>query len=110
MESPYDSDVSEDTRDLILRGLATDTRNYSRRADLGSSERASTFNRNMNTLYVHPPLAHVVQAEEPSARGLDITCGENVKDQKHNNMLLFYMLIIFQTRKLSTLKNTYANA
>jgi len=87
MESPYDSDVSEDTRDLISRGLATDIRNYSVRADIGSGEGASALTRNMNTSYVRPPLAHVVQVEEPSARGFDMACGENVIGQNYNNTI-----------------------
>jgi len=84
MESPYDSEVSEDTRDLISQGLATDTRKYSVRADLGSSERASALTRDINSSYVRPSLAHVVQAEEPSTRGFNMACGENVKGQNYN--------------------------
>jgi len=68
MESPYDSDVSEDTRDLIARGLATDIKRYKTRAELGTNESESAPIRSMNTLYVRLPPALVVQAEEPSAR------------------------------------------
>jgi len=84
MESPYNSDVSEDTRDLISRGLATDIRNYSVRADIETRERASALTRNMNTSYVRPPVAHVVQVEEPSARVFDMACGDNVKGKNYN--------------------------
>jgi len=87
MESPYDSDVSEDPRDLIARGLATDTRKYSSRAELGTVERELAPTRNMNTSYVRLPHAHIVQAEEPSALGLNMTSVENVKGQNHNNKI-----------------------
>jgi len=88
MESPYDSDVSEDTRDLIARGLATDNRKYSSRAELGTVERDLAPIRNMNTSYVRLPPAHVVQAEEPSARGLNTISVENVKGQNYNNIIV----------------------
>jgi len=84
MESPYDSDVSEDTRDLIARGLATDTRKYSNRAELGAVDRELAPTRSMNASYVHLPHAHVVQTEEPSARGLNMTSVKNVKGQNYN--------------------------
>jgi len=38
----------------------------------------------MNTQYVRLPPAHVVQAEEPSARGLSLTLSENVRGQNYN--------------------------
>jgi len=86
MESPYDSDVSEDTRDLITRGLATDIRKYSSRAKLGMVERDLAPICDMNTSYVCFPPVHVVQAEEPSARGLNVISVENVKGQNHNSI------------------------
>jgi len=48
MEYQYDSDISEDTRDLISRGLATDTCKYRSRTELGSGEREVAPNRSMN--------------------------------------------------------------
>jgi len=85
MDSPYDSDVSEDTRDLISRGLATDTRRYNVVSEMGSNERVVAPSRSMNTQYFHLPPTHVVKVEEPSARGLNMTSGENVKGQNYNN-------------------------
>jgi len=84
MDSPYDSDVSEDTRDLIARGLATNTRRYNVVGEMGSNERDSAPNRSMNTQYFHLPPTHVVKVEEPSARGLNMTSGENVQGQIYN--------------------------
>jgi len=86
MDSPYDSDVSEDTRDLISRGLATDTKKYNVVGEMGSNERESAPNRSMNTQYFHLPLTHVVKAEEPSAWGLNMTSGKNVKGQNYNTI------------------------
>jgi len=91
MEYQYDSDVSEDTRDLISRGLATDTRRDSVPADPGSGEKASTLNRNMNAWPVRLPLTHVVQAEEPSARGFNMAKGGNVKGQNYNICMYMYV-------------------
>jgi len=84
MDSPYDSDVSEDTRDLISRGLASDTRRYSVVTEIGSSERDPTPARNMNVSHIRLPLTHIVQAEEPSTRGLNMAYGDNVKGQNYN--------------------------
>jgi len=85
MEYQNDSDISEDTRDLISRGLATDTCKYGSRPELGSGERESAPNRSMNGSYVRLPLSHIVPVEEPSARGLNIVCGGNAKGQNYNN-------------------------
>jgi len=84
MEYQYDSDISEDTRDLISRGLATDTRKYSDRTELRKSERDFAPARNMNVSHIRLPLAHIVQTEEPSTRGLNMAYGDNVKGQNYN--------------------------
>jgi len=86
MEYQYDSDISEDTRDLISQGLATDTRKYNMRPELGSSERDLTLNRNMNATHVRLPLSQIVPMEEPFARGLNTLCERNVKGQNYNNV------------------------
>jgi len=41
----------------------------------------------MNTQYFHLPPTHIVKVEEPSARGLNMTSGENVKGQNYNNIV-----------------------
>jgi len=38
----------------------------------------------MNASYVRLPLSHIVPVEEPSARGLNMACGEDVKGQNYN--------------------------
>jgi len=77
-------DLGEDTRDLISRGLASDTRKNSILTEIGSSERDSAPARNMNVSHIRLPLTHVVQAEEPSTRGLNMAYGDNVKGQNYN--------------------------
>jgi len=103
MDSPYDSDVSEDTRDLISRGLASDTKKYNVKGHLGCNERESAPNRSMNTSYVHLPLTHVVKAEEPSARGLNMASGESVKDQNYNTIIVvrFSAIYYFNLRRFN---------
>jgi len=96
MESPYDSDVSEDTRDLIARGLATDIRRYSSQAELGMYDRDIAPSRHMNTSYVRLPPAQIVQVGEPSARGLDEISGEDVRGQIHNKCTFVPQLYIFR--------------
>jgi len=85
MEYQYDSDISEDTRDLISKGLATDTRKYTMRPEIGSGERDLTLHRNMNASHVRLPPSQIVSMEEPSARGLNTLCERNVVGQNHNN-------------------------
>jgi len=103
MDYQYDSDISEDTRDLISRGLATDTRKYSLRPELGSSERDSALSRSMNTSHVRLPLSHIVQVEEPSARGLNMACGENVKGQNYNITMSMFHRKVFKVECLRVL-------
>jgi len=87
MDSSYDSDISEDTRDLVRRGLASDRKKGSNRGELETSELGLAPIRNMNSLYVRLPHAPVVQAEEPSARGLNLIGIESVKGQNYNTYI-----------------------
>jgi len=85
MESSCDSDMSEETRDLVRRGLASDRRRRGGRTELGIERQRLGPNRDMNTQSVRLPPAHVVQAEEPSARGLILTLPQDVRGQNYNN-------------------------
>jgi len=100
MESPYDSDVSEDTRELIAKGLATDIKRYKTRAELGSIESESARTHSMNTSYVRLPPALVVQAEEPSAWGLNLTRLESVRGQKHNSNNPTFLILANNLNKI----------
>jgi len=88
MDSSYDSDISEETRDLVRRGLASDRKRRSSRADLDTGEQSLTPNRDINTQYVRLSPALVVQAEEPSAQGLNLTGLEGVRGQNYNIITL----------------------
>jgi len=88
MEYQYDSDISEDTRDLISQGLATDTRKYRMRPEVGNSERDIPLLRDMNASHVRLPLSQIVSMEKPSARGLSTLCERNVVGQNYNIITL----------------------
>jgi len=77
----------EETRDLVRRGLASDRRRRGGRTDLGVDRQRLGPNRDMNTQSVRLPPAHVVQAEEPSARGLILTLPEDVRGQNYNTSI-----------------------
>jgi len=88
MESSCDSDMSKGTRDLVRRGLASDRKRRSSRADFGTDSQSLAPNLDMNASYVRLPPAHVVQAEEPSARGLNLTVLEGVRGLNYNSITL----------------------
>jgi len=94
MDSPYDSDISEGTRDLVRQGLASDRKKCSNRADLDTDGRSLAPNRDINASYVRLPPALLAQAEEPSARGLNLTGVESVRGQNYNTSSKRQMLII----------------
>jgi len=85
MESPYDSDMSDDTRDLVEQGLAINRRKYSSRADYKTDEQGLAPSRDMDISSVRlPPIVGVLLGE-PSTRGLHLTGVENVVGQNRNN-------------------------
>jgi len=84
MESPYDSDMSDDTRDLVEQGLAINRKKYSSRAGYGTGEHGHAPNRDMDISSVRLPSAFDAIPGEPSAHGLNLTGVENVGGQKLN--------------------------
>jgi len=84
MDSLCDSDISEGTRDLVRRGLASDRKRRNSRAEFGIDVPIVAPSRDMNAINVRLPPALVVQVEEPSARGLSLTGLENVRGQNYN--------------------------
>jgi len=56
MESPYDSDMSDDTRELVEQGLAISHRNHSSRAERLSNDRGLAPTRNTDTFNVGYPV------------------------------------------------------
>jgi len=87
MEIQYDSDTSDDTRDLVERGLAINRRKYVSRADYRADERGPAPNRDMDISSVRLPLVSGTLQEEPSTRGLSLTGAENVLGQILNNFV-----------------------
>jgi len=85
MESRYDSDTSDDTRDLVERGLAINRKKYVSRADYGTYEQGLAPKRDMDISSVRLPLVHEVQPEEPSTHGLSLIGAESIIGQKHNS-------------------------
>jgi len=87
MESRYDSDTSDDTRDLVERGLAINRRKYISRADYRTDEQGPAPKRDMDISSVRLPLVYETLPEEPSTRGLSLTGAENVVGQILNNSI-----------------------
>jgi len=86
MDSPYDSDMREDTRELVEQGLVINHRKYSSRAERTSSDRGLAPTRNMDTSSVHYPLTQIVSAGTTSTQGLTPVCRNIVSGQNRNNV------------------------
>jgi len=86
MESPYESDMSDDTRDLVEQGLAINRRKYSSRAEYRTDDHGQAPNRDMDISSVCLLPAFGAILGEPSARGLNLTGVENVGGQKRNKL------------------------
>jgi len=78
MESRYDSDPSDDTRDLVERGLAINRRKYISRAEYKTDEQGLAPKRDMDISSVRLLLAFGIPPEGPSTRGLSLTGVENI--------------------------------
>jgi len=85
MESQYDSDMSEDTRECVEQGLAISRKKHSRRADRSCEDRDPALICNMDTANVHYPLAQIVPAGKTFTHGRIPVCGEIVTGQIRNN-------------------------
>jgi len=93
MESQYDSETSDDTRDLVERGLAINRRKYISRADDRTDEPGLAPKRDMDIPNVRLPLVFGALQEEPSTRGLSLTGAENVMGQILNIYIYIYIYI-----------------
>jgi len=87
MEMQYDSDTSEETRDLVERGLAINRRKYVSRAEYRADERGPAPDRDMDISSVRLPFVSGTLQEEPSTRGLSLTGAENALGQILNNIM-----------------------
>jgi len=97
MDSPYDSDMSDDTRELVEQGLAISCRNHSSKAERPSDDRGLAPTRNMDTSSVHYPLTQIVSAGATSTQGLAPACGEIVTGQNRNNNIQIILLLGYRT-------------
>jgi len=75
MESQYDSDMSEDTRELVEQGLAISRKKHSSRADRSREDLGPAPICNMDTANVPYPLAQIVPAGKTSTQGRIPACG-----------------------------------
>jgi len=73
-----DSDLSEDTRDLVDRGLASVKR---------KRRTFTILDSNMDTSNVRHPSGRIVPIGDTSTHGLTMTDVETVISQNHNNSL-----------------------
>jgi len=87
MESRYDSDTSDDTRNLVERGLVINRRKYISRADYRTDEQSLAPKRDMDISSVRLPLVSDALKEEPSTRGLSLTGAESVEGQNLNSRM-----------------------
>jgi len=94
MEIQYDSDTSEETRDLVERGLAINRRKYVSRAEYRADERGPAPDRDMDISSVRLPFVSETLQGEPSTRGLSLTGAENALGQIPNmDIKLFESLL-----------------
>jgi len=82
MESPYDSDMSEDIRDLVERGLATYRRKRDSRAEQTNAESVCAPNRDMDIPSVQHPLVlagvSLTHGLAPMSSELLVGAGRNI--------------------------------
>jgi len=85
MDNPSDSDVSEDTRELIEQDLASARRRRVTIAPKSDSVRDRTSVHDMDISSVRYPSLHDASIGDASTHdGLTLTCRELVGDQSHN--------------------------
>jgi len=84
-ESPYESDMSEDTRDLVEQGLAISHRNHGSRVDRSLEGRGLAPTRNMDTSNVRYPLTSSASAGTTSTQETASVACEPVAGAGRNN-------------------------
>jgi len=85
MELQYDSDMSEDTRELVEQGLAISCKKHSNRANQLYGDQGIAPICNSDTTNVYYPLTQIVPAGKTSTHGRIPVCGEIVAGQIRNN-------------------------
>jgi len=86
MESPYDSDMSDETRDLVEQGLAINRKKYSSRVGHDTDAYGLAPDRDMDTSSIRlPPTCGAIKGE-PSTHGHNPTDVEDVGGQNRNTI------------------------
>jgi len=88
MEFTSDSDVSDDTRDLVRQGLASVRRKRTTVALQPERLRERLSVPNMDTYSIRHPLCQGGSTGATSTHGLYPTDREFVKGQNHNNLIV----------------------
>jgi len=83
-ELKYDSDMSEDTRELVKQGLAISRKKHSNRANRSCEEESTAPVCNSDIVNVHYPLVQIVPAGKTSTHGRIPRSGEMIAGQIRN--------------------------
>jgi len=101
MEYTSDSDVSEDTRELVRQGLASVKRRRVMTTVPAKRPRERTSVPNMDPSQIRHPLRGERVNDASSTQGLNLIEGKKVKDQNHNNDISSGNLIRVALKKIS---------
>jgi len=93
MDYTSDSDLSDDTRDLVDRGLASVKRKRRTHTTQQDGVLGRTLDSNMDTFNARHPLGRIVPIGETSTHGLSRTGVETVISQNHNIIITRYAKI-----------------
>jgi len=108
MEIRYDSDTSEETRDLVERGLAINRRKYVSRAEYRADDQGPAPDRDMDISSVRLPFVSGTTQEEPSTRGLSLTGAENALGQILNIYVRIFCTDSFSKIQLISIQSVEA--
>jgi len=94
MDYTSDSDVSEDTRELVRQGLASVKKRRVTRTSQPERPRERTSVPDMDLSQIRHPLRDERVNGVSSTRGLNLIEVEIVQDQKHNIYIYIYISLI----------------
>jgi len=89
MDYTSDSDLSEDTRDLVDRCLASVKRKRRTHTQQSEGVLGRNLDSNMDTFNVRHPLGRIVPIGDTSTHGPSMTGVETVISQNHNKTKQF---------------------
>jgi len=94
MDYTSDSDLSDDTRDLVNRGLASVRRKRRTHVTQTDGVHGRALDSIMDTSNVRHPLGRIVSIGDISTHGLSMTGVETVISQNHNSYTFEYRCLI----------------